>query len=175
MAEAYIAEIRLFAGNFAPRGWMSCEGQLLSIAQNTALFSLLGTTYGGNGVNTFALPDFRGRSAVGQGQGPGLSPYVEGQTGGAETVTLSTNQLPAHNHALTANSNTTNMSANTAGNYLNGKTESGESTISSGSALVTLNPASVGATGGNQPHENRPPYLSMFFIICVESIFPSRN
>src|SRR4051812_28387187 len=100
--EADLAMVFMFAGNFAPRGFASCEGQILAISQNTALFSLLGTTYGGNGQTTFALPDLRGRSAIGQGQGPGLSPYVEGQTGGSETVTLTVNQLPPHTHNLTA-------------------------------------------------------------------------
>jgi len=173
--EGYIGEIRLFAGNFAPRSWAFCSGQLLAISTNTALFSILGTTYGGNGVNTFALPDLRSRVAIHQGQGPGLSNYVLGQQAGSETVTLTTAQIPAHNHTFTANGNTSNMSATTTGNYLNGKTESGETVVSTGSSLTTLNPASVGAAGGNQPHPNIPPYLCLNYIICVEGIFPSRN
>ena len=102
MAEAFLGEIRMFGGNFAPVGWAFCQGQLLPISQNTALFSLLGTTYGGDGVQTFALPDLQGRVPLGMGQGPGLSPYVEGQTGGAESFTLTTQQMPAHSHAVAA-------------------------------------------------------------------------
>src|SRR5512132_2194680 len=105
MADPFIAEIRLFAGNFAPRGWATCDGQLLSIAQNTALFSLLGTTYGGNGQTNFALPDLRGRAAIHQGQGPGLSQYVLGEVGGLENVTLITTQIPAHTHTATVTIN----------------------------------------------------------------------
>src|SRR5471032_2487468 len=103
MAEPFLSEIRIMSFGFAPKGWADCNGQLLPINQNQALFSLLGTTYGGNGVQTFALPDLRGRVPVGQGQGPGLSPYVEGQQGGSEVVTISQNQLPAHSHALRVN------------------------------------------------------------------------
>ncbi len=173
--EAYIGLITLFAGNFAPRGWASCEGQLLAISQNTALFSILGTTYGGNGVNTFALPDLRGRAAIGQGQGPGLPPYVEGQLGGSPTVTLTTGQLPAHTHTLQLNNSISGMATTAQSNYPNAKTESGESIVSSGPSLVNANPAAVLPAGGGQPVSTMPPYLTMFYIICIEGIFPSRN
>lgn len=179
--EADLAMVFLFAGNFAPRGFASCEGQLLSISQNTALFSLLGTTYGGNGQTTFALPDLRGRTAVGQGQGPGLSPYVEGQMGGQETVTLTVSQLPAHNHSLNAYSGGGTTGA-PAGAYLAAGPATGSGpnatllkTYASNPANTALGAVSIGNAGGNQPLPNLPPYLSMFYIIVLEGIFPSRN
>lgn len=175
MADPYLGEIKMFGGNFAPAGWAFCDGQILSIAQNTALFSLLGTTYGGNGVNTFALPDLRGRVPLHQGQGPGLSPILLGQVGGAETVTLTTSQIPSHSHLLTINNSNAGMTATATGNYINAKTESGESVASTGPNLTQLNPASVGNTGGSQPHENREPYLGISFIIALQGIYPSRN
>jgi microcystin-dependent protein len=172
-----IAEIRMFAGNFAPRNWAFCQGQILSISSNTALFSLLGTTYGGNGTTTFALPDLRSRVPVGPAQGPGLSSYILGQTGGTENETLTTNQMPNHTHGFTVNNNTTGMATTGSGNFLNSKTESGESTAASGSpsAPVNLNVASVNTAGGSQPHNNLQPYLAMNYIICLFGIFPSRN
>ncbi|MES2773934.1 MAG: tail fiber protein [Bacteroidota bacterium] len=174
--EGYIAEIRMFAGNFAPRNWAFCQGQIMSIAQNTALFSLLGTTYGGNGQTTFALPDFRGRVAVGTGQGPGLSNVTLGEVSGSPTTTININNMPAHNHILTVNNNVTGMAATGAGGYLNSKTESGESVAASGlSAAATLNTGSVGIAGGSQPFNNMQPYLGMNHIICLFGIFPSRN
>ena len=163
-ASPFIAEIILFAGNFAPRGWAFCNGQLLSISQNTALFSLLGTTYGGNGQTTFALPDLRSRVPVHPGQGPGLSSYQLGQSGGAETVTLGVNQLPAHTHAATSppvdtaatsNRPTSGMAPARGGAYAPGP--------------------SVGSTGGSQPHTNLQPHLALNYIIATQGIFPSRN
>lgn len=174
--EGTIGEIRLFAGNFAPRNWALCQGQILSISQNTALFSILGTTYGGNGQTTFALPDLRGRVAVSQGQGPGLSPVDLGQVSGAENVTLTTSQLPAHNHSMQVNNNTTGMATTAQGNFLNSKTESGESVAASGpSSAATLNPTTIGITGGSQPFSIMQPYLGLNYIICLFGIFPSRN
>ncbi len=179
--EADIAMVFMFAGNFAPRGFASCEGQLLSISQNTALFSLLGTTYGGNGQTTFALPDLRGRGAIGQGQGPGLSPYFEGQVGGSEVVTLAINQLPAHNHTIKAYSGQGTTGA-PAGAYFAAGPATGAGpnavqlkTYTSHEPSVVLAAQSITNTGGNQPISVRDPYLSMFFIITVEGIFPSRN
>jgi microcystin-dependent protein len=174
--EGYIAEIRLFGGNFAPRSWAFCQGQILSIAQNTALFSLLGTTYGGNGQTTFALPDLRGRVAVGTGQGPGLPVVDLGEQAGAPTVTLIATEMPAHNHTMQVHNDITGMAATGAGNFVNSKTESGEAVASSSnSPLATANPATIGITGGSQPHNNMQPYLGLNYIICLEGIYPSRN
>jgi microcystin-dependent protein len=177
--EGTIAEIRLFAGNFAPRSWAFCQGQILSIAQNTALFALLGTTYGGNGQTTFALPDFRGRVAIGTGQGPGLAPIILGQAAGEASVTLITTQIPAHNHPISGSASGLANNANPTGNSL------GIGVVSSGNAPVNmyntaapsaaLNAQTCGLTGGNQPHNNMQPYLGMNYIICLEGIFPSRN
>ena len=174
--EGTIGEIRMFAGNFNPRNWAFCQGQLLPIQQNTALFSILGTTYGGNGQTTFALPDFRGRVAVGTGSGPGLSPVQLGEVSGTPSVTLTTANLPAHNHSMQVNNNITGMAATAAGNFLNGKTESGESVAETGlSSAATLASSTIGATGGSQPFNNMQPYLGMNYIICLYGVFPSRN
>jgi microcystin-dependent protein len=180
--EGNIAEIRMFAGNFAPRNWAFCNGQIMAISQNTALFSLLGTTYGGNGQTTFALPDFRGRVAVGTGQGPGLSNRSLGEVAGTETVTLLTTEIPAHSHTATINVNSgPGTLSNPSGNYLAGGQDATANPIPTYAASSTpstaLNPASVtgGNTGGSQPHNNMPPYLGMNYIICLFGIFPSRN
>jgi microcystin-dependent protein len=157
----------LFAGNFAPAGWALCNGQLLSIQQNTALFSILGTTYGGNGTSNFALPDLRGRAPIHFGQGPGLTNYVEGEVGGVETVTLLDAQIPAHTHTQPATNGV--QSTNRPNNAL--PAEGGVySNESDGSAL---HPTS--SFGGGQPHENRPPFLVMNYVIALQGIFPSRN
>jgi microcystin-dependent protein len=169
MASSYIAEIILFAGNFAPRNWAFCNGQILSIAQNTALFSLLGTTYGGNGQTTFALPDLRSRVPIHPGQGPGLSSYSLGQVGGVETVTLLSTQIPAHNHSLLGSN--AEPTDSLPGNLLLGSS----AIYTNGAGGVALNPQSIGLTGGNQPHTNVQPYLALNFIICLFGIFPSRN
>lgn len=181
MSNPYIGEIRLFAGNFAPRGWAFCMGQLLSISQNTTLFSLIGTYYGGNGQTTFALPDYRGRVPINQGQGPGLSNYTMGQTGGTETVTLTSNQIPAHQHAL--NATTAQGSATTPNNtvMLATPVEPGVQTalyVVPGNSTVNPVPMaaqSIGQAGGNQPHTNMMPTLAMNYIIALEGIFPARN
>ena len=174
--EGTIGEIRMFAGTFAPRGWAYCSGQIMPIAQNTALFSILGTTYGGNGQTTFALPDFRSRTPVHIGQGPGLSPIVLGEQGGTETTTLQVSQLPTHSHTIQVNDNLTVMDATGAGHFLNSKTESGESVAATSlAAPVTLNPATMGPVGGNQPFNQRNPFTGIAYIICLEGIFPSRN
>jgi microcystin-dependent protein len=187
MSEPFIGEIIMFAGNFAPRGWAFCNGQLLSIAQNTALFSILGTTYGGNGQTTFALPDLRGRVPVhsGNSQGPGLSPYNLGQASGTETVTLLTNQMPMHTHAgaisaaqvdgTSAVPASTEVLAQTydAGN----QAQFNSYAPSTSTPLVPLAPNSVaiGVSGGSQPFGILQPYLAINFIIALEGIFPSRN
>ncbi len=169
MSEPFLAEIRIFAGNFAPRGWAFCDGQLLPIAQNTAVFSLLGTNYGGNGTTNFALPDLRGRVPVHVGQGPGLANVDLGQTGGIEAVTLTAGQMPAHNHILAA-TNGASTSSRPGGNV-----PSGSGAYAAAGDGNTMNPAMVQNTGGSQPHENHQPYLGLSFIIALEGIFPSRN
>ncbi len=156
--EPYIGEIVMYGFNFAPRGWAHCDGQTLSIAQNTALFSLLGTTYGGNGQTTFALPDLRGRVPLHPGQGPGLSPRDQGEVGGSEAVTLTAGQLPAHNHALPE------VQVRGTGTPAVGAT--------TGGALGT---ATTSAAGGGQPLPNLPPYLGLYYSIALEGIFPPRN
>jgi microcystin-dependent protein len=157
----------LFAGNFPPKGWAFCDGQLLPISQNQALFALLGTTYGGNGQTTFALPDLRGRVPVHQGQGPGLSPYTIGQVAGVETVTLTAQQMPSHTHSQPATNG--QESTNRPNNAL--PAEGGVySNESDGSAF---HPTS--STGGDQPHTNIQPYLTVSYVIALLGIFPSRN
>lgn len=169
--EAFLAEVKLFAGNFAPRGWMKCEGQLLPISQYSALFSLLGTIYGGDGRTTFALPDMRGRVAVGVGNGPGLSPVREGQKHGAETATITINQLPSHEHNL---ENVTEIDIKTSpGNNNNNNNDSKKAlspVATGGSTTVTTT-----NTGGSQAISIKPPSLGMIYIICVQGIFPSRS
>ncbi len=176
--DPFIAEIRMFAGNFAPRGWAFCNGQILSIAQNTALFSLLGTTYGGNGQTTFALPDFRSRVPVGTGQGPGLSDIDLGQQGGTETNTLIANQLPAHTHTLNASGNGPTVNT-AAGNLLASQSRANGGTMPNvyapNSNQVAMGTLAIGVTGGNQPFNNIQPYIGMNYIIALEGIFPSRN
>lgn len=169
MSEPFLAEIRIFAGNFAPRGWAFCNGQLLPIAQNTAVFSLLGTTYGGNGQTTFALPDLRGRVPVHPGQGPGLSVFDLGQVGGAESTTLTVNQMPAHSHVAGA-TQVASTASRPSGNVPAAGGAYG--TPPDGSAL---NSAFIRNTGGNQPFDTHQPYLGLNFIIALQGIFPSRN
>ncbi len=179
--EGTIGEIRMFAGNFAPRTWAFCSAQLLPIAQNTALFSILGTTYGGNGQTTFGLPDFRGRTAVGTGQGPGLANVQLGEMSGTPTVTLTTNNMPAHNHPLTGA--VTPQAINDADGLTDspGNARLGAGTVftNAASPLVNMLPAAstlaVGITGGSQPFSILPPYLGMNYIICMFGIFPSRD
>ena len=170
MSTPFLGEIRIFPYNFAPRGWAFCQGQILAIAQNTALFSLLGTTYGGNGQTTFALPDLRGRVAMSSGQGPGLSNYVIGELSGTETVTLNSTQMPAHNHLLNGSNNDATDSA-PQGNV--------PAVIPSGGYTATpntqMNPGAVTNAGGSQPHGNLQPFLILNFCIALNGIFPSRN
>lgn len=174
--EGYIAALMFFAGNFAPRGWAFCNGQILSIAQNTALFALLGTTYGGNGSTTFALPDFRGRTAVGTGQGPGLPSIILGQMGGEPTHTLLITEIPAHNHLIPANTGNGNANTPAPANTLAKLVDSRSNALNVYStAAPNGNLGATSITGGSQPHNNMQPYLGMNYIICMEGIFPSRN
>lgn len=170
-ATPLLGTIKMFGGNFAPRSYAFCDGQLLQISQNSALFALIGTTYGGNGTTTFALPDLRGRLPLHQGQGSGLSSYALGQNGGTETVTLITQQLPTHTHAAQANVNTGTQPD--PGNAV--WATSGLNQFLATNANQTMNPNALQLTGGSQPHENRMPYLCISFIIALEGIFPSRN
>jgi microcystin-dependent protein len=170
--DPYIGEIRIFAGNFAPRGWALCNGQLLSIAQNTALFSLLGVMYGGDGRVTFALPDLRGRAPMHFGQGPGLTPRTEGEMGGEETVTLISNQMPSHSHQVNGNQGP-GSSPTPDSNYW--AASSRRDVAYANNANTQLSPQAVGFTGNNQPHENRQPYLTLNYIIALQGVFPPRS
>ena len=180
--EGTIGEIRMFAGNFAPRSWAFCQNQILSIAQNTALFSILGTTYGGNGQTTFALPDFRGRVPVGAGQGPGLSQYSLGQIGGTETNTIINANFPAHTHPLSG-------SITMPGNASDGNADAPQtnypakltgtnmySTVNNASGLGNMQLAlTATAVGSSSPVNNIQPIMGMNYVICMFGIFPARN
>jgi microcystin-dependent protein len=171
MSDPFVGEIRLFAGNFAPQGWAFCDGQLLSIATNEVLFVLIGTTYGGDGQNSFALPDLRGRVPVHQGSN-GQSNYIAGQSGGAESVTLTSNQMPAHTHAMYASTSPASVT--------HGPSEVlGSSTAmnlyGTGAPNMAMDPNALTLVGGNQPHENMPPFVALSYIISMFGIFPSQN
>ncbi len=171
MSEPFLAEIRLFGFNFAPRGWATCDGQLLPLAQNTALFSLLGTNYGGNGISTFGLPNLTARFALGAGQGPGLSHRVLGEPGGVASVTLLATQVPAHSHTLSATVSPTTPSPS---NALMAPINGGSSAYRASSNLTPMAATSVAPSGGGQPHENRQPYTAVNFCIALQGVFPSR-
>ena len=179
MSEPFIGSVIIFAGNFAPRGWAFCQGQLLSIAQNTALFSILGTTYGGNGQTTFALPDLRGRCPIGPGQGPGLPNVSLGEVSGTPAQTLLVTQMPAHSHILRGNANNGNDSlpANAYPAAAVIPTDSNKSVNAYNSATdgTVMNPGVVQNAGGSQPFSIMQPYLGINYIIALEGIFPSRN
>lgn len=171
LEECTIGEVAMFAGQFAPRNWALCDGQYLSIAQNTTLFAILGTTYGGDGMTTFRLPDLRGRFPMHKSSSRPL-----GSTGGAETVTLTSQQMPAHNHALYGTTNTSE-SKTPSGNYV-AASPAGRSApliYSPQLSATQMGAQSVGISGGSQPHENMPPYLGINFIICIQGYFPSQN
>ena len=174
-SDPFIGEIRIFAGNFAPRGWAFCEGQLLPIAQNTALFSLVGTMYGGDGRTTFGLPDLKGRFALNSGNGPGLTPRSQGSRGGAETHTLNGPELPSHAHSVNLTAcDEAGTSASPAGNML-AVSESGFAGFDNGSTDVAMAEDAVRITASGTAHENMPPYLGVNYIIALVGIFPSRN
>jgi microcystin-dependent protein len=171
MSNPFIGEIVMFGGNFAPRSWALCNGQLLDIASNTALFSILGTTYGGDGRVTFALPDMRGRVSVHPGTGPGLSPRRLGEKGGSETNTLTVPNLPSHTHPLLDNAvdddpNTTNVQGNALANG---------GSYSSATPDASTKPTTTGGTGGNTAVNNIQPYLCVNYLIALVGVFPSRN
>ena len=170
MADPFVAEIRIFPFNFAPKGWAWCDGQLLPLSQNTALFSLLGTTYGGNGKSNFALPDLQGRAPMHPGQGPGLSLHDLGETGGSETVTLLESEIPSHSHQVRAigafgdqPSPANNTWGRTSANvYVNATTGQ-------------MSPEALAPAGGDQPHNNMQPYLTFYFCIALQGVFPPRS
>jgi microcystin-dependent protein len=168
MAQPYVGEIRMFAGNFAPAGWMFCEGQLLPISENETLFQLLGTTYGGDGESTFALPDLRGRIPIHQGNG-----FILAETGGAEEITLTIQQIPAHSHQMLATSNQAGITVPSNTSLPGVATTSAISPYGSDAPKGTLSPSTVGPVGGSQPHTNFQPYLCVDFIISLFGIFPS--
>jgi microcystin-dependent protein len=174
MAQPYIGEIRLFGGNFAPAGWSFCNGATLSIQQNDALFNLIGTTYGGDGQNTFNLPDLQCRVPVHQGQGLGLQSYVLGQKGGSETVTLTVAQLPSHPHAAVGSA--AGAAATNPANATWGNAQVNTNSFGPGTAAAnTMNAASTSLTGGNQPHDNMLPFLAVSFIIALQGVFPTQS
>ncbi len=169
MSSPYLSEIRLVAFNFAPKGWALCNGQLLPIAQNAALFSLLGTTYGGNGTSTFQLPNLQGATPIHMGTGGGGT-YVEGLTGGVVNVTLNTTQIPSHSHQAESVSTVANLEPAAANAWAN----SAQNPYAA-SANATMSGSAVQSTGGGQPHPNQPPYLVLNYVIALQGIFPSRN
>jgi microcystin-dependent protein len=172
MSEPFVGEIRMFAGNFAPRGWAYCDGQLLAISQNDALFSLLGTIYGGDGRTTFGLPDLRGRIPIHAGSGPGLSPRSLGAKGGAENVTVTVNELPAHSHTLRVSTAAGTGSA--PSNEFLGASPNVR-VFRPQDPNVNLDAASITSVGGSRPHDNVMPFLCVHFIIALFGIYPSRH
>ena len=172
--DPFVAEIRIFPFNFAPRGWAWCDGQLLPLSQNTALFSLLGTTYGSNGKSNFALPDLQGRAPMHPGQGPGLSLHDLGETGGSETVTLLESEMPAHIHSV-----------NASGAPADAQTPAGFSPARvigtlpylapAGATLVPMSTSTIAPAGGDQPHNNLMPYLTFYFCIALQGVYPPRT
>lgn len=173
MADPFVAEIRIFPFNFAPKGWAWCDGQLMPLSQNTALFSLLGTTYGGNGKSNFALPDLQGRAPMHPGQGPGLSLHDLGESAGSETVTLLESEIPSHSHSLRAstevgeeNDPVNAVLAGSVGNTLY---------TPPGGALVSMAPQALAPAGGDAPHNNLQPFLTFYFNIALQGVFPPRS
>lgn len=171
MAQPYVGEIRMFAGNFAPAGWEFCSGQLLSISENETLFQLIGTTYGGDGQETFALPNLQSRLPLHQGTGPGLSGRLVGEASGVESITLTVQQIPSHSHTLIASADSA-TAENPAGNLTGQPTAS---IYGMSSPFSAMDPQAVSPVGGSQPHDNLQPYLCVSFIISLFGIFPSQT
>ncbi len=174
MADPFVAEIRIFPFNFAPKGWAWCDGQLLPLSQNTALFSLLGTTYGGNGKSNFALPDLQGRAPMHPGQGPGLSLHDLGETGGSETVSLLESEIPAHAHALRAASDFADLQTPSPARSL-ARSQNANAYRNTAQSLTALSPSALAPAGGDQPHNNMQPYLTFYFNIALQGVFPPRT
>jgi microcystin-dependent protein len=174
MADNFVGEIRLFPFNFAPTGWAMCDGQILPISQNTALFSLLGTQFGGNGTSNFALPNLQGTIPVGQGQGPGLSLYDIGESGGTATVNLSVSTIPSHSHSLPVSATAGRVNIPSPSAVL-GATGRGSPDVYAGSVTGSMSASSSGNAGGGQPHNNLMPYLVLNYCIALTGIYPSRS
>ncbi len=175
MADPFVAEIRIFPFNFAPKGWAFCDGQILPLSQNTALFSLLGTTYGGNGKSNFALPNMQGNAPIHAGQGPGLSLYDLGQTGGSETVTLLESEIPTHNHSVRAYTGDAADSRIPNSNESLGTPSPGLLYDPATTQLATMAPQAFTPAGGGQQHNNLQPYLTLNFCIALQGVFPPRT
>jgi microcystin-dependent protein len=176
MADPFVAEIRIFGFNFAPKGWAFCDGQLLPISQNTALFSLLGTTYGGDGKSTFALPDMQGNAPMHPGQGPGLSLHDLGETGGSETVTLLESEIPSHTHAMRAHNLDAADAQNPSPNTSLAQSAQGFAYQSiTNTNLTLMAPQTLPPAGGSLPHNNMMPYLTLNFCIAMQGVFPPRT
>lgn len=173
--DPFVAEIRIFPFNFAPKGWAFCDGQILPISQNTALFSLLGTTYGGNGQSTFALPNVQGSAPMHPGQGPGLSLHDLGEVGGTEVVTLLQSEMPAHSHALMATVEDGTQGTLAAGITLASSVNGALYQKNINANLANFNPQALGPAGGDAPHNNMQPYLTLSFCIALQGVFPPRT
>lgn len=171
MADPFVAEIRIFPFNFAPKGWAWCDGQLLPISQNTALFSLLGTTYGGNGKSNFGLPNLQGSAPMFYGQGPGLSLYDIGEQGGSETVTLLQSEIPSHSHQLKNTFEDADLT-NPSGASI---AKASSAVYSTATVNTAMSPNALSPAGGNQPHNNMMPYLTYYFNIAMQGVFPPRS
>jgi microcystin-dependent protein len=174
MADPFVAEIRIFPFTFAPKGWAWCDGQLLPISQNTALFSLLGTTYGGDGKSTFALPDLQGNAPMHPGQSPGLSLYVLGQVGGAENVTLLEPEMPAHAHTFQASNDQGGTKDPTGATVARPFGRGNNMFDATAANIVPMSPQMCAPAGGDQPHNNMMPYLTFYFCIALQGVFPPR-
>ena len=176
MSEPFVAEIRIFAGNFAPRGWTFCNGQLLPISQNTALFSIIGTTYGGDGRTTMALPNLQGRAPMHPGRGPGLTARRLGQSGGVEAVTLSESQIPSHSHILSGSTDQAEFdgTSSPAGNF-SGVVEGSKEPYAPSKNLVSMADNALASVGGGRAHNNLQPFLTLNFIIALVGLYPSRS
>lgn len=174
MADPFVAEIRIFPFNFAPKGWAWCDGQLLPLSQNTALFSLLGTTYGGNGKSNFALPDLQGSAPMHPGQGPGLSLHDLGEAGGSQTVTLLQSEIPLHTHNMGAQTVPLGATA-VATNATLSRPASGNLYFTGAATTVPMDPNTLAPSGGSAPHNNMQPYLTLYFNIALQGVFPPRG
>jgi microcystin-dependent protein len=175
MADPFVAEIRIFPFNFAPTGWALCDGQIMPISQNTALFSLLGTTYGGDGKSNFALPNLQGNAPMHPGQGPGLSLHDLGETGGSETVSLLESEIPSHNHLVRADTADPADVQAPGSSVVLGRSTGGNAYLTPPSSLVAMADTTIAPAGGDQPHNNMQPYLTLNFCIALQGVFPPRS